>query len=430
MKYLLPVLIVFLLSCSTNKILEQRGDKALKTQNHQRTNYYLGIGESQTGFDDALVKATAAAQTMIVNELGVDVKVSTTDIMRSYDITSQDRAVSENWVASLTQRVIRLESEHNIQIKIHRLYYEKTQSSSRNKGEFTYKVWVDVYFDRDDFFTGYHQFWNDAIRDLPTNENIDRNILTFERLLSLKDRYEHEKQYLPQNIVRSLDEFYASYRYIINMFKENIVVQNIANDQSFSKYFQFKFTYKSTNQPLADCPININDRLLSTDRQGLINYEADYQTPIDINIGHNLKNYLNTQIYRNDQFSPYQNRNVAIRINSTENTLRQTIETLLANREYRIANTADIALEIIPTHTTRAIAPNQYITELKIRIDIKRNNQTRQTIYMPRNRNENIRGQGNTQKQAQENAFSLQWHGQKNQDIELIETTIREILSR
>jgi hypothetical protein len=208
-------------------------------------------------------------------------------------------------------------------------------------------------------------------------------------------------------------------------------VQNIAENQKFSKNFVFKLTDISTNKLLANFPIIINNKFFTTNEQGLCEFVADYENDITILLGHNLECFFTQDaltIYKNDYFSPRITKNVAINVKSTQKTLEKNFIKLFESRGYIISSECDILIEIQPTYKTSQPSVNTFLTELTLTLNFNKNKKTLSTMNIPTNKNTVIKGQGNTKENSLISAFSLEYYTQKENDFKAIEKRISSLL--
>ncbi|MCL2064457.1 MAG: hypothetical protein FWG98_08800 [Candidatus Cloacimonetes bacterium] len=443
-KYFLLFCIILVFSCSSNRqvgrIVEQSGDVSLKEQSDIRINYYIGHAQSYIDFEEAFRNAIIQAQIMIGSELGINVNISTRDIsMTLGTATTED-------LAYYIHREFHLDSQHNINTRINRIYRENLLLQNT----LYYRVWVELFFDIEEFYNRYNQFWTNEINNLRiSNQQRISNtfILNFERIISLKERFEDEKRYLNERLVRDFENLYDQYHSFFNTNKQHITVQNISGNHKFSNEFVFLISFENNSsgevsslpitQPvgipsLSDFPVRINNMNYLTNMAGLINYTADYERPIVISVGHNLQGHFQTRdlaIYFNDSFSPTQNRNITVRIDSISDPIKNTFSRNLERKGFRIGDSPDIIIEIIPSINTENFSVNQYISNVKLRLMIRSTiSTTMRAIEIPHNRDEFIRGHGQTEVEARANAFSMEWYGRTDAEFDRIEQLIREIL--
>ena len=427
----LHVLFILHLSCSTNKlagkIIEQSGDVSLKTQKIVKKGFYVGYSQSDIDYEEAFKNAINSAQAMIARELGINISIHLTDI----STVIGSKLIEED--AYYSQQEIKIESEHYLQTRINRIYHER----SLIKDTIFDRVWVELFFDVDSFFAGYHDFWISANETFKNNIDMIAGlngtfIYQLERILALKSKFDEDKKYLSDKIIRDFEGIYGHFLNTFTANARNIEVTEIGGNVKFSNKFEFKI--RDTNKDLIEFPVSINRANYTTNRQGLINYIADFNDEIVILLGHDLYKYFDSQsliIYHNDSFSPLFNRNITLKINSRTEALRNTFTRLCEKRGYRIGDRYDLLLELSPIEHTQRISVNQYITDLKLRIDIKdSNNKVVQTINLPHNQNDYIKGYGQTESEARTNAYNMEWFGRLEGELSRLEQSMVNILIR
>ena len=428
MKRLLYLFILLLFSCSANKelgrIVEQSGDTTLKTHRSVQKNYYIGHSQSSLDLDEAFRNAIIQAHSMIAGELGINIRIS------SSEITSILGMAHVEDLSYHIQREINLESEHNIQTRINRVY----QESVMLQNTLFYRAWVELFFDIDAFYRRYQDFWSTEVRNL---QSIDlqrinsRFITNLERVHDLGERFEEEKRYLSNNLVRDFENLQRQYLSSFNTNKQKINVHNIANNNKFSNDFVFEIRFD--NEYLSNFPVRINNTDYLTNHSGQINYTADFERPIVIVIGHNLQGHYATRdiaVYFNDSFSPYQNRNVSLSVNSGNDTIKNSYIKIFENRGFKIGENPDIVVDITPIGNTENTGINQFLTEVRFRVVLSAQigNLRSQSIVIPYDRAETIRGHGRTEIESITNAFNMEWYGRVDEEFDRIEQIIRELI--
>jgi len=409
-----------------NSIIETSGDKTLKNQKVIMANHYIGISESEESFDNSFQGAISSAQAQIIQELGVEISVTITDRYRNIETSNFQN------VASLASRDVLVEGTHNIQTRINRIYSEKKIFGGRT----LYKTWVEVFFNKDLFQGQHNAFWRSKITalHLPNTTTLGATFINnFTEILNLKNnRFEQDKIYISRELESEFQNLYNSYYTLFRALHANIFVQDIAGEKKYSNRFIFKFTDRRTNVPHPHFPILVNNTPYFTDASGLLHHTADYNQDIIILIGHDLlRSFQQSQlmVYRNDTFSPMKNKNVALYITANQRTVEHTLNNLLSTAGFPLSTQYDLKLQINSTENTRMRSVNQYITELRLEVQIVQNNRTVSTIYVPANRNEYITGYGSTRAEALLAAATLEYYSQKTQMVQEIERTIRRILT-
>ena len=420
----------FMTSCSSNaqvgRVVEQFGDVSLRDVRTGRVNYYIGLSQSSVSFDEAFQGALSNAYVLISHELGIHISVSTLEVTRILESSHHAD------LSYILHRDIAIESEHTIQTRINRLYYEKRLRND----VFTHSVWIELYFNRERFLFDINEFWTSEIRllrGINLSRMDQRFIENFQRMLGLRERFEQEKRYLPIHIITDFENGYDYYRSNFNNNLRHISVENINSQGKFSNRFTFRVRNSQTNEVLANFPLKINNEILFTNQQGILNFTADYNHEIVMRIRHDLDKYLDPAtliIYRNSSFTPMFNQNVTLRIDSDSSLARNMFENLMKNRQFRIGDDYDILLVIRAVENTRLISVNQHLADVRLEIDI--HSRARRFITrdmsIPSDRNESIRGHGRTERDALINAYSLEWFGNQQNYFRNIERIIREEL--
>ena len=416
---LLSILIVLLLiSCSINRVIESNGDKALKSRRTNKNNHYIGVSLNGSDFEKAWGNALSSAHSQIANDLGINVKVSSVGIYRVIEKHDFNTAVS------MINTEIKIESEHNIQSKVTRFYIEKKPLM----GNIVYDVWVEVFFDKESFYAGYQEFWNLEIASLKiTAQKLDSAFMqNYQRISTLKNRFEAEKVYLQNSTINQFNALYDQYYRFFNSQKQSINMQNMARKQKFSNLFVFKIYNKTTNETLNNFPVYINNIPFSSNAQGIINYQADFSYPVIATIGHGKENSF--VVYQNNAFSPYENKNISLRIRATDKNLENSFQKIMAERGYDFNANYDVMLEIKHQKNTNRISVTQYITELRLEIILTHKNKKLRTIYIPLNSNETINGFGKNENESVLSAYTMEYYVQRKQAIDLLEQSIRSEL--
>ena len=417
-KNIIWILIFLQLSCTINNTIESNGDRNLKSQKKTRDNYYIGISQNYINFDEAWHNAISNAHSLILSDLGINVKLTSTDIYRAIERHNFDTAVY------MINREIKIESEHTIQSRVNRVYTEKKM----NNGDILYNVWIELFFDKEAFYTTYHHFWNYEIISLKLNSlNLNGIFMqNFQRILTLKPKFDSEKNYLPNDITNKFQEIYDQYLNIFNSHKHEISLQNTSQKQKFSNLFIFKVINKYTKETLRNFPVMINNKPFISNSHGFINFHADFSTEIIATIGHGGEN--NFVVYQNNSFSPYDNKNISLRIRSIDKNLEKSFNGIFKEMGYVINPTHDLTLDIYYQKNTNRVSVTQFITELKLEIRLSHNNKTLRTIHLPLNKNDCINGYGVNEHESMLSAFSMEYYTLKKQALELIEQTIRSEL--
>ena len=403
------LLLCMLAGCSMNTQNEQFGDSQLKKTKKMIQNFYIGISENKTSFDEAYSAAFQNALGMISNELGITVSSST----MARTIVEETNTNLD--ISFYLQREMQLDSEHDIKTRVNRIYHEK--KSTQNG--VSHKVWVELYFDTATFYAQYNEFWSHELKGI----RAENSVQSFERLMALKNKFENEEKYLRPDIQR---EYHTLLNQFMLAFQKNNIAVNATQPHKFSNNFLFVLTKRNSGDVLQNFPVKINNQNFVTNHQGTINYTADYAQKIVILIGHNLDNHLDPQnliIYQNDTFSPMFAQNVTINIISSDMSVKDTFTSLFQDKGFQIGNNADITLNIVANSTTRRISVNEYLTEL--RYEIRINNSI---YYIPSERNEFIRGYGNTEKDAFSRSVSIDWLRNREPEISRIIRLIQDIL--
>ena len=411
-------LFLIIISCSVYKTIETNGDKALKSHKVSKHNYYMGISLNNSEFRTAWDNALSHAHSQIAGDLGIKVKVTSVDVYRAIEKHDFNTAIS------MINREIKIESEHNIQSRVTGFYIEK----KTYKDNILYNVWVEVFFDKERFYACYHNFWNSEIATLKIiTQKLDGVFMQkFQKISTLKNRFDSEKIYLNNSTIHQFNSLYDEYKKIYNTQKQNISLQNIAQKQKFSNQFVFRVYNNSTNETLSNFPIFINKRAFTSNTQGIINYQADFQSPVIAVMGHDLDNFF--EVYQNKSFSPYENKNITLRIRSTDKNLESSFQKIMAERGYNLNDSYDVMLEIICKKNTNRISVTQYITELRLEIIIYVNNKILRTIHLPLDKNETINGFGKNENESILSAYSMEYYMQRKQSIDLLEQSIRSEL--
>ena len=417
-KFLCIILIFVILSCSINRTIESNGDRKLKSLRRINHNNYIGISQNHKNFDEAWAKALSNAHSQIASDLGINIKVSTLDIYRVIEQHDFNTAIS------MINTKIKIDSEHNIKSKVTRFYFEKVVQMDDQ----VFNVWIEVFFDKEGFYANYQNFWNSEIVSLKTkSQKLDGDFMqNFHKLISLKNRFETEKVYLQNDTVNKFNSLFDEYNKIFNYQKQNISLQNTARKQKFSNEFIFKIYNKSTNEILSNFPIAINNKPFTSNAQGNIHYQANFQSPITAVIGYNTEKAFT--IYQNNSFSPYDNKNISLRIRATDKILENCFQKIMTESGYKFTNDYDVMLEIIHKKNTLRVSVTQYITELKLEIVLSYNNKNLRTIHIPLDNNETINGFGKNENESVISAYSMEYYVQKKQAINLLEQSIRSEL--
>jgi hypothetical protein len=427
LKYIINSLYLFCVltivgSCATNQKTATWGDKNLRTQGAIRSNHFIGISQNLDRFDRAFQNAMFMAHSQIINSLGVTVNVNFAEVYRDYEGTSFNR------VDHLIDSRIRITGEHNIQTTVSRIFTER----HNQKGKVLYNVWVELYFDTEAFFAERETFWQDEIAKLAFSTPKSQFYLNFDRVVYLKNnQFSEDRQYLSAKTINDFERLIDKYTSFFYNLVGNISIENVASGGKFSSQFIFSFTDKNMFSAIPDLPIKINETKLTTDSAGKIRYTASNSTEIVIKIGHILDSLLpptTVVLYRDDSFSPLQNKNVTIHINSSDRTIENTFRQLLSDAGFSTSGASDVIVNITPSVNNRQVGIDSWITELKLTLVISRSGFTPKTIYIPTNRNASINGHGRTRNAAHQSAASLEYFQEKRQMIEMIQSAVRELL--
>ena len=416
---LLPIILILLIiSCSINKTIESNGDRALKSQKVSKYNNYIGVSLNNANFESAWEKALLNAHSQIASDLGIKVKVTSVDIYRVIEKHDFNTAIS------MINRDIKIESEHNVKTRVTRFYTEK----KIHTGNEIYNVWIEVFFDKESFYANYQNFWDAELASLRiTTPKPDGTFMqNFQKISTLKNRFEAEKVYLQHTTINRFNTLYDQYIKFFNSQKQDISIQNTAKKQKFSNQFVFRVYNKSTNETLNNFPIYINNRAFSSNNQGIINYQADFSAPITATIGHGKEHSF--IVYQNHVFSPYDNKNISLRIRATDKKLENSFQKFMAEKGYRFNADYDVMLEIKHQKKTNRISVSQYITELRLEIILSYNNKVVRTIHIPLDKNETINGFGKNENESVMSAYSMEYYVQRKQAIDLLEQSIRSEL--
>jgi hypothetical protein len=407
-----------------HKIFDASGDSDLKNTRHIRENHYIGSFESRQSLDSAFENALYQAHMQIISDLGIRVAVTSASVFRSLETTNYSQ-----YKELINQNIV-IQGEHSIQTRITRLYSEKQKVG----GNIVYKYWVELYFDKEGFLSGYESFWAGKLSQLRpySRSNISATFIkNFEEILSLRDRFEKEKRYLSRQVVDDFQAVSAQYRSTFNANFHNVAVTNIAGEGRFSNSFHFRIINKATNEALGGLPIQIRERAFYTTASGTLTYKADYNHEVTVFLGHNLSTHIDQQtliIYKNDSFSPLQNKNISIVTRSSEKQIESQINRILEKNGYRMGGSPDITLEVIPRINTKMISIGQYITELRLEIRILSQGRLLRTVNVPQNQAEFINGFGRTETDAKNSAFHLEYNSRVNEIVDTLQRNIRDVL--
>jgi len=409
------------------RLVEQFGDSVLRAVSTIRTNYYIGLSQSNISFDDAFQGALTNAYVLISHELGIHISVSTMEITRILEGTNRSD------LTSILQRDVSIESEHTVQTRINRFYYEKRS----NNDIITHSVWIELYFNRERFLFDTNEFWVSEIRTLRgvNLTRIDQRFIeNFQRILGLKERFEKEKRYLSNHIITDFENGYNFFRSNFNNNLRHITVDNINSQGKFSNRFTFRVRNTQTNEAVVNLPLKINNEFFLTNQQGILNYTADYNHEIIMRIGHDLDRFLDPAsliIYRNSSFTPMFNQNVVLRIDSNSDLAKNMIETFFRNRQFRIGDDYDILLVIRAIENTRLISVNENLSDIRLEIDVLScaHMFIARDLPIPSDRNLTVRGHGRTERDALINAYNLESFGNRQNYFIQIERILRDFLT-
>jgi hypothetical protein len=357
------------------------------------------------------------AHSQIINSLGVTVNVNFAEVYRDYEGTSFNR------VDHLIDSRIRITGEHNIQTTVSRIFTER----HNQKGKVFYNVWVELYFDTDAFFSEHETFWQGEIAKLSFTTPNSLFFSNFDRLVILNNQFSKDKQYLTTKTINDFEGMLDRYNSFFYNLVRNISIENVSSRGKFSNQFIFSFTDKNTRSAIPDLPVKINETKLTTDSTGKIHFSAGGSTEVLIKIGHVLDSLLSPTyvvLYRNDSFSPLQNKNVTIQISCSDKTIENTFRQLLSDAGFRTTGEPDVIVNITPFVNNRQVGVDSWVTELKLTLDVRRSGFTSKTIYIPTNRNASINGHGRTRNAAHHSAVSLEYFAEKRQIVDAIQSAV------